>query len=78
MNTEQCSQVSDMQIRKKTSIQIYKYTNTVQVKFADRPYMCYIFEKVMPRGPLWHYEITAPRVQRVPLVPHVLRVPQVP
>ena len=22
-----------------------KYTNTVKVKFADRPYMCYIFEK---------------------------------
>ena len=31
------SQVSDMQIQK------YKYTNTVQVKYADGPYMCYIF-----------------------------------
>ena len=29
----------------------YKYTNTVWVKFADTPNMCYIFEKVMVRGP---------------------------
>ena len=28
-----------------------KYTNTVKVKFAARPYMCYIFEKVMVQGP---------------------------
>ena len=41
---KQFSQVSDIQIQK------YKYTNTVKVKFADRPYMCYIFEKVMVRG----------------------------
>ena len=34
-----------------TQIQIHKYTNTVWVKFADRPNMCYIFEKVMVRGP---------------------------
>ena len=34
-----------------TQIQIHKYTNTVWVKFADRPNMCYIFEKVMIRGP---------------------------
>ena len=30
---------------------MYKYTNTVWVKFADRPIMCYIFENVMVRGP---------------------------
>ena len=30
---------------------LHKYTNTVWVKFADRPNMCYIFEKVMVRGP---------------------------
>ena len=29
-----CFWVSDMQIQK------YKYTNTVKVKVADRPYMC--------------------------------------
>ena len=34
-----------------TQIQLHKYTNTVWVKFADRPNMCYIFEKVMVRGP---------------------------
>ena len=34
-----------------TQIQLHKYTNTVLVKFADRHYMCYIFEKVMVRGP---------------------------
>ena len=27
-----------------------KYTNTLWVKFEDRPNMCYIFEKVMVRG----------------------------
>ena len=37
--------MSDIQIQK------YKYTNTVKVKVADRPYMCYIFEKAMVRGP---------------------------
>ena len=42
---KQCYRVSDMQIHK------YKYTNTVWVKFADRPNMCYSFEKVMVRGP---------------------------
>ena len=33
----------------KYTIQIhkYKYKNTVWVKSADTPYMCYIFEKVM-------------------------------
>ena len=40
---KQCSRVSD--------IQIHKYTTTVWVKFADRPNMCYIFEKVMVQGP---------------------------
>ena len=30
-----------------TQIQIHKYTNTVWVKFEDRPNMCCIFEKVM-------------------------------
>ena len=30
--------MSDIQIQK------YKYTNTVQVKYADGPYMCYIFK----------------------------------
>ena len=34
-----------------TQIQLHKYTNTVWVKFADRPNMCYIFENVMVRGP---------------------------
>ena len=34
-----------------TQIQLHKYTNTVWVKFADRPNMCYIFEKVMDGGP---------------------------
>ena len=32
-------------------IQIHKYTNTVWVKIADRPNMCYTFEKVMVQGP---------------------------
>ena len=31
--------------------QIHKYTNTVWVKFEDRPNMWHIFEKVMIRGP---------------------------
>ena len=30
-----------------TQIQLHKYTNTVLVKFVDRHYMCYIFEKVI-------------------------------
>ena len=34
-----------------TQIQIHKYTNTAMVKIADRHDMCYIFEKVMVRGP---------------------------
>ena len=34
-----------------TQIQIQKYSNTVWAKIADRPNMCYIFEKVMVRGP---------------------------
>ena len=34
-----------------TQIQIHKYTNTASIKVADRPNMCYIFEKVMVRGP---------------------------
>ena len=29
----------------------YKFTNTALVKVADRPNMCYIFEKVMALGP---------------------------
>ena len=33
-----------------TQIKIHKYTNTVWVKFADRPNMCYTFEKLMVRG----------------------------
>ena len=33
-----------------TQIQIHKYANTL-VKVADRHDMCYIFEKVMVRGP---------------------------
>ena len=37
--------------RANTQIQIHKYTNTASVKVADRPNMCYIFEKVMVRGP---------------------------
>ena len=37
-----------------TQIQIHKYTNTVWVKFEDRPNMWYIFEKVMIRGPQKH------------------------
>ena len=37
--------MSDIQIQK------YKYRNTVKVTVADRPYMYYIFEKVMVRGP---------------------------
>ena len=32
-------------------IQIHKYTNTIWVKFEVRPNMCYIFEKLMVRGP---------------------------
>ena len=38
-----------------TQIQLHKYTNTVWVKFADKPNMCYIFEKVMVRGPQKQY-----------------------
>merc|ERR1711963_1142179 len=34
-----------------TNTQIHKYANTALVKGADRPDMCYIFEKVMVRGP---------------------------
>ena len=39
--------MSDVQIRKYkyTDIKIHKYTNTASVKVADRPNMCYIFEK---------------------------------
>ena len=52
---KRCSRVLDVQIHKynytNTQIQLHKYTNTVWVKFADRPNMCYIFEKVMVRGP---------------------------
>ena len=45
----QCSQVSESQIHK------YIYTNTASIKVADRPNMCYIFEKVMVRGPQKQY-----------------------
>ena len=74
---KQCPQVSDIQIQK------YKYTNTVKVKFADRPYMCYIFEKVYGTRTsmaLWNHSTTArvPGVPRVPRVPRVLRVPREP
>ena len=49
---KQCSQVSDMQIQK------YKYTNTVQVKYADGPYMCYIFLKHRVQGyQKWHFRL---------------------
>ena len=49
---KQCSQVSDMQIHNtNTQKHKYKYKNTVWVKFADTPNMCYIFDKVMARGP---------------------------
>ena len=34
-----------------TNTQIHKYTNTASVKVADRPNMCYSFEKVMVREP---------------------------
>merc|ERR1711963_572215 len=34
-----------------TNTQIHKYANTALVKVADRHDMCYIFEKVMVRGP---------------------------
>ena len=34
-----------------TQIHKYKYKNTVWAKFADTPNICYIFEKVMVRGP---------------------------
>ena len=34
-----------------TQIHKYKYKNTVSVEFADTPNMCYIFDKVMARGP---------------------------
>ena len=37
--------------RANTQIQIHIYTNTASVKVADRPNMCYIFEKVMVQGP---------------------------
>ena len=42
--------------RANTQIQIHKYTNTQIHKYslgqiADRPNVCYIFEKVMVRGP---------------------------
>ena len=32
--------------------QIHKYTNTVWVKFEDRPNMYYVFEKVMVKAAL--------------------------
>ena len=52
---KQCSWVSDFQIHKykytDTQIQIHRYTNTALVKVADRHDRCYIFEKVMVRGP---------------------------
>ena len=34
-----------------TNTQMHKYTNTASVKVAERPNMCYIFEKLMVRGP---------------------------
>ena len=53
---KQCSHVSDMQLHNtNTQIHKYKYTNTVLVKFADSPNMCYIFEMVMVRGPQKQY-----------------------
>ena len=38
-----------------TNTQIHKYTDTASVKVTDRPNMCYIFEKVMVRGPQKQY-----------------------
>ena len=35
-------------------MQIHKYANTELVKVADGHDMCYIFEKVMARGPQKH------------------------
>ena len=52
---KQCSRVSDLQIHKykytNTNTQIHKYANRALVKVADRHDMCYIFERVMVRGP---------------------------
>ena len=50
---KQCSRVSDLQIHKYkyTNTQIHKYANTALVKVTDIHDMCYIFEKVMVRGP---------------------------
>ena len=50
---KQCSWVSDLKIHKYkyTNTQIHKYANTALVKVADKHDMCYIFEKVMVRGP---------------------------
>ena len=50
---KQCSWLSDLQIHKHkyTNTQIHKYANTALVKVADRHDMCYIYEKVMARGP---------------------------
>ena len=31
--------------------EVFPYTNTASVKIADRPSMCYIFEKAMVQGP---------------------------
>ena len=43
--------VSDMQIHNtNTQIHKYKYKNTVWVKFADTPNMCYIFGKIMVKA----------------------------
>ena len=50
---KQCSLMSDLQIHKYKYkyTQIHKYANTALVKVADRHDRCYIFEKVMVRGP---------------------------
>ena len=42
-----------------TQMQLHKYRNRVWVKFADRPNICYIFEKVMVQGLKCNYTNTA-------------------
>jgi len=41
---------TNTQIQKYTNTQIHKLTNTALVKAANRPNICYIFEKVMVQG----------------------------
>ena len=70
---KQCSRVCDKQIPKyrytNTQIELHKYTNTVWVKFADRPIyrpnMCYIFEKVMVMGKAQKFQYGECRIRPV-------------